>query len=272
MAHPSDTRLRLRAGVKRALNAAGVDLYRRGTVDELQDALRRDAERYGQLLRRPEFAELPEVEGRFGLLSKLVGTGVCEGMYIVSQLHESLGVAGAVCEFGVGSGATSALLANEIRASDRDLWLFDTFSGLPAPSDEDRLIDDIDDLGSMDAYAGRMRHSAAEVERRLADIGFPPGRAKLVPGLIEDTLGRSPLPDSVAFAYVDFDFYRPIKAALEFLAGVMPVGAGVVVDDYGFFSSGAKQAVDEFLASAQGFAHHAPDDCEDKFIILRRQG
>jgi hypothetical protein len=55
------------------------------------------------------------------------------------------------------------------------------------------------------------------------------------------------LPQAVSFAYVDFDFYEPIKVALEFLHAVTPKGAIVIVDDYDFFSTGSKIAVDEFL-------------------------
>jgi O-methyltransferase len=39
--------------------------------------------------------------------------------------------------------ATSALLANEIRSTERTLWLFDSFKGLGKPSEKDLLIDDI---------------------------------------------------------------------------------------------------------------------------------
>ena len=56
----------------------------------------------------------------------------------------------------------------------------------------------------------------------------------------------------MCFAYVDFDFYEPILTALRFLRPRMPAGGTVVVDDYGFFSAGAKTAVDEFIAEAGG--------------------
>jgi hypothetical protein len=37
---------------------------------------------------------------------------------------------------------------------------------------------------------------------------------------------------------VDFDFYEPIKGALEFLDTRMPAGGRIIVGDYGFFSGG----------------------------------
>ena len=46
---------------------------------------------------------------------------------------------------------------------------------------------------------------------------------------------------------MDFDFYEPIKTALNFLHDATPSGAIIMVDDYDFFSTGVKTAVDEFI-------------------------
>ncbi len=75
---------------------------------------------------------------------------------MVLHLNRALGLDGDVCEFGVAQGATSALIANEIRGTEKDLWLFDSFEGLPKPTDHDILIDDIFNLGSIDRYQGTM--------------------------------------------------------------------------------------------------------------------
>lgn len=40
------------------------------------------------------------------------------------------------------------------------------------------------------------------------------------------------LPKQVSFAYVDFDFYEPIKVVLAYLHGMTRPGAIFVVDDY----------------------------------------
>lgn len=194
------------------------------------------------------FPELPASKQRTALLAQSLGTQVSEAMYIIAFLHKALDVDGDVCEFGIAQGATSALLANEIRETRKLLWLFDSFEGLPQPSEKDILIDDIFGLGSMDKYAGTMRSPAAEVKSRLADISFPFSRVQIVPGFIEASIHGPRLPGKVCFAYVDFDFYRPILVALQFLDKCLVVGGYVVIDDYGYFSAGAKTAVDEFLA------------------------
>ncbi len=55
------------------------------------------------------------------------------------------------------------------------------------------------------------------------------------------------LPEEVSFAYVDFDFYEPTKLTLESLDKITPRGAVIIVDDYDFFSTGVKVAVDEWI-------------------------
>lgn len=206
-----------------------------------------------ELYRKFVFPELTPNKSRASLMYELIGTSAGEGMYIIANLHKAMQeVSGDICEFGVAHGATSCLLANEIISTDRNLWLFDSFEGLPEPTIEDRLIDDVFDLGSMELYKGKMAAPEAEVLSRLAMIDFPMSRTKIKKGWVKDVIKSGELPGQVSFAYVDFDFYDPIKDALEFLDVLMPIGGVIVVDDYGYFSEGAQLAVDRFVAAANG--------------------
>jgi O-methyltransferase len=216
---------------------------------------------------------MPELEPRAGRdedLHRLIGTSVGEGLYVCRAIQGVRDVPGDVCEFGVAQGATSRLIANEIRASSRTLWLYDSFEGLPKPSERDVLIDDIFGLGSMDAYAGTMRSPRDLVVAKLEDIAFPMDRVRIREGWIDKTLAAAPSPSAVAFAYVDFDFYEPIKVALEWLDRHMARGASIIVDDYGFFSQGAQSAVDEFLATRRDrWSFELPAAPAGKFCLLR---
>ena len=77
------------------------------------------------------------------LLGELVGTSPPEAYFIIESVARTNNLGGDVCEFGVAQGRTSALLANELLGTGRVLHLFDSFSGLPAPSNNDKLLDDI---------------------------------------------------------------------------------------------------------------------------------
>ena len=217
------------------------------------------------------FPEIPERANRPDLMQQLLGTSTGEAMYILGSLYRSLSCPGDVCEFGIAQGATSALLANEIRGTDKKLWLFDSFEGLPRPTEKDKLIDDIFNLGSMEAYTGQMACDVSMVKNRLETIAFPLNRVEIVPGFIEKTIHLPRLPSSVSFAYVDFDFYEPILIALNYLDRTLSRGGHIVVDDYGWFSSGAQTAVDEFMSvHASDYEITFPIKSAGHFVVLRR--
>ena len=150
---------------------------------------------------------------------------------------------GDVCEFGVAQGRTSTLMAKMMKDTDRILWLFDSFKGLPAPTSEDTLVDDIFNLGDMQSYEGKMACPRSLVENNLREAKIDKGKVKIVEGWLEDSQ-HGELPDKIGFAYADVDFYDPTKIVLNILKDRLTGIA--IVGDYGHFSSGVKQAVDEY--------------------------
>jgi hypothetical protein len=255
----------------RLIGLAGYELFERGKGVALERRIDTIAE-LEILFRRFVFPDLPECEGRSALMAKLLGTNTSEAMYVVEYLRRSLQVDGDLCEFGVAQGATSALMANEIRSTTKSLWLFDSFEGLPRPTAEDVLIHDIFNLGAMDKYQGTMAFGQDHVIARLGEIAFPGSRVNIVPGFIDKTLRQPNLPGTVCFAYVDLDFYEPIVQALEFLHRALGVGGHVVVDDYGWFSAGAQTAVDGFVKShADSYELVLPLPGLGHFAVLARR-
>jgi O-methyltransferase len=232
---------------------------------------RDDADQIHGALRALDAISVTRNDARTALLARLIGTSVCEGLYICDQLVQSLAVPGEVCEFGVAQGATSALLASEIMPTDRSLWLYDSFEGLPAPTEEDTLINDIFELGSIDRYKGTMNCGEDQVLSRLQGIKFPPGRCHVIKDFFENS-PRTIGPERICFAYVDFDFYQPIRDALAFVDARMVAGGRVVVDDYGWFSTGAQKAVDTFIESKGSTWHFSlPFDFAGKFCLLEKR-
>lgn len=210
------------------------------------------------------------------LLARLLGTPPSEAYYLIQALAEACGLPGDICEFGVAQGETSALIANEIMETNKIFHLFDSFQGLPKPTDKDLLKDDIFSLGSIESYAGTMSLPREMVLERLESISFPPSRYVVHAGFIEELiLTDANLPSRVSFAYVDFDLYEPIRVALEFLDSVIVPGARIIVDDYDFFSTGAKTAVDEFVSEKNSemikYEICIPNTQYGCFAILSRQ-
>lgn len=177
-------------------------------------------------------------------------------------------VPGAVVELGCNAGHTSVWLASCLRDSgadrdgtdgdgpDRELVLFDSFEGLPAPSVEDTIPADADERRR--PVAGLTEGDLAATEEQVVDrftrYGLPVPR--IVPGWFADTLHRH-LPDPIALAYLDADFYTPTLAGLTAVWPRLAPGGLLVVDDYcdpardprGWAGlPGVKRACDAFLA------------------------
>lgn len=231
---------------------------------------------------------LPVNDRRASLLARQYGTPPAEALDILACLSRTQYVQGSVCEFGCAQGETSALIANEILApagipqGEKVFHIFDSFEGLPKPTDKDRLKDDIFKLGSMEAYAGTMACPEDMVRARLEAVGLPRHRYQLHKGFVEDVLppatGPFILPTQVSFAYVDLDLYEGIKVTLDWLHTITPPGAIILVDDYDFFSTGAKTAVDEFLAEryrgnadVPAYDMVVPDTAYGYFAVLTKR-
>ncbi|MGI8460526.1 MAG: TylF/MycF/NovP-related O-methyltransferase [Solirubrobacterales bacterium] len=172
----------------------------------------------------------------------------------VAYLVEA-GVEGDLVECGVwrgGSMMAAALTLIRLGETERDLYLFDTFTGMPEPGDGD-------ERSAYDGYsmhrkwrrkreAGWAAVSEQIVRRNLESTGYPPERIHLVAGMVEQTLPAR-APESLALLRLDTDWYASTKHELEQLYPRLSAGGALIVDDYGHYA-GARRAVDEFLAEA----------------------
>jgi len=159
-------------------------------------------------------------------------------------------IPGDLVECGVYRGGSAGILGLEAMRSDRRLWLFDAFAGMPDPSERD-------DRGAQTIATGFVG-SEADTHRVLERLGVPPDRYTLVVGWLEETLPKLEKPP-VALLHIDTDFHDPVKIALEqFYPHVSP-GGYVVLNDYGAFE-GCRLATDEFLAEHEPGAELIPMD------------
>lgn len=262
---------------KRLLSSRGFVLSRSSRCDVVAKGNPKCAEAVSsvyELMNEFLLTSLPPLsKTRMHCLNSLAGLEVSQAIYFIDLLRETSFLDGAVCEMGVAQGCTSRLIASEIRDSSRHLWLFDSFQGLPEPTAEDELIDDIFGLGSMGAYAGTMREPRQLVEEKLAECDFPSDRTHIVGGFFDETTSsRVQLPAFVSFAFIDFDLYKPIRDVLVYLRDALEPGGCIAIHDYGHFSTGAKTAVDEFFeAESKDYEFQLPHDVARGMAILRKR-
>jgi O-methyltransferase len=172
-------------------------------------------------------------------------------------------VAGDIVECGVWRGG-NLIIAGLLRRRmgfDRQIWAFDTFAGMTAPSSADFKPAEALDVEGKFASLDRDDHnewclaSEDEVLRNFEDrVGDR--NLRTVKGPVEETLTRSEnLPERIAILRLDTDFYESTKAEMEILYPRLSPGGVLIVDDYGEWA-GARKAVDEYFAGQPVWLHY----------------
>jgi len=154
----------------------------------------------------------------------------------------TMGVPGDLMEVGAWRGGATilmrALLASHA-VTDRDVWVADSFSGLPKP-----------DVGRYPADAGDTHWTRAglavsldEVRRNFEKYGLLDDQVRFLPGWFRDTLPAAPV-EQLAVLRLDGDLYESTLIALRSLYPKVSKGGYVIVDDYDLET--CRRAVDDF--------------------------
>jgi hypothetical protein len=163
------------------------------------------------------------------------------------------GIPGDFVECGVwrgGSMQAVALALLERGVTDRELHLFDTFTGMTEPTEEDRAKDG---TPAAELLASSPRDakiwavaSLEDVRAGMAETGYPAERVHYCVGKVEDTLPEH-APERIALLRLDTDWYESTRHELEHLYSRVSPGGVLIFDDYSTWQ-GARKAVDEFIA------------------------
>ena len=167
---------------------------------------------------------------------------------ILRLAEKSLSVAGDFVELGCYKGETSLLLARLLKShsSDKKLWLYDSFAGLP-----EKTIEDASTAGEQ-FKAGELFVSKREVVEKFKRSGLPFPIIKKA--FFDDLNPVSDLPTSISFAFCDGDLYGSIKTSLHLVVPKLIDGGTIVVHDYNNPElPGSSRAVDEFLHTHPDF-------------------
>ena len=160
-------------------------------------------------------------------------------LYKLSEEINQRSVPGDIVECGVYNGGSAAIMASLCEKSpiSRNVWLFDSFEGLPKPSDKDGE--------EAPAYEGWCHGDLSKVKEVLRKLRIPESRVHIVKGWFQDTFPSAQIRD-IAILHIDADWYESVKLCLEkFYDSVQP-GGYIILDDYGDWE-GCRIATDEFL-------------------------
>jgi hypothetical protein len=163
-------------------------------------------------------------------------------------------IGGDVVECGVWRGGSMQAVARTLLAlgdTSRDLHLFDTFEGMPPPSERDTRTSDertaaelLAEESPQDSLVWAVA-TLEDVKQGMAQVGYPDERVHYVPGRVEDTIPAH-APEQISILRLDTDWYESTRHELEHLYPRLSPGGVVLFDDYGYWD-GAREAVDEFL-------------------------
>lgn len=171
------------------------------------------------------------------------------------------GVVGDIMEFGTLGGWTARIFAELMRDMGylADLWLFDSFSGLPREKHHvDRESYDLrrgvweQEMAFPDALVRELGMRVEDhIAERLATV-ISQGRIHIRKGYYADTL-RKPISTKAALVHLDCDLYQSTREVLAALHrdGIMQDGTLLMFDDWncnkGNPSQGQRRAFAEFI-------------------------
>jgi len=159
-------------------------------------------------------------------------------------------IPGAMVECGVWKGGSMAAVARtllQVQDVSRELYLFDTFEGMTAPTSKD-----LDCTGKKasevlrDVPGDRCEDAPLEqVKEVLYGTGYPRESIHFVRGRVEETIPAS-APDPIALLRLDTDWYDSTKHELIHLYPRLSKTGVIIIDDYGHWQ-GCRQACDEYF-------------------------
>lgn len=152
-------------------------------------------------------------------------------------------VPGDFIETGVWRGGASIFMRALLDVhgdTQRNVWLADSFAGLPKPDAERYPADEGDRLWE---YSDDLAVSLDQVRENFARHGLLDDRVRFLPGWFRDTLPEAPV-ERLAILRLDGDLYESTMVALESLYDRLSVGGYVIVDDYALPT--CTQAVTDF--------------------------
>ncbi len=165
-------------------------------------------------------------------------------------------IPGDFVECGVWKGGSCMLIAmtlNLFGDTDRKIYLYDTYEGMPKPTEEDviswngrSVLEkwEEDKSGVKDNF-GSWAVGLEAVKANVSNSNYPEDNFIFIPGDVAETL-KEVKPDNIALLRLDTDWYASTVIELETLYPLLVEKGVIIIDDYGHFD-GARKAVDEYF-------------------------
>ena len=193
----------------------------------------------------------PELLAKYPIISDQVTKP--ELQTILSQLEAVLAgnISGNIVEFGCYIGTTSLFIRRLLdryqqSSGSRSFHVYDSFEGLPAKVHDDH------NAAVVDFQAGELFVSKKQLLQQFQRAGLRP---PVVHKAWFDQLQSTDMPNDIAFAFLDGDFYESIMTSLQLVWPRLAEQATVLIHDYKRETlPGVERAIDDFLRDKSGFS------------------
>ena len=220
---------------------------RRSRLARRWEALRRDLPEGVVLAREHPFDEERRSVGLElwpGSAETMIGLRRLENFGSCIEQAIADGVPGDVIETGVWRGGAlvyAKAVLDAHGADDRNVWVADSFQGVPPPDPEAYPADAGDEHWTASEY---LAVSVEQVRANFERYGLLDDRVRFLEGWFKDTLPDAPI-EQLAVMRLDGDLYQSTMEALEALYPRLSPGGFVIVDDHGAVE-GCRLAVRDF--------------------------
>jgi O-methyltransferase len=168
-------------------------------------------------------------------------------------------VPGSIVECGVWKGGSMMAVAATLQrlgATNRQLYLYDTFAGMTSPTDDDKAHNEQTAASLLQKDVDRKEESVVwaystleEVKANLALVNYPSNNLHFIEGDVLKTIPTAD-PGNIALLRLDTDWYKSTKHEMEQLYPKLQPAGVLIIDDYGFWK-GSRKAVDDYLHTNQ---------------------
>ena len=173
---------------------------------------------------------------------------------VLRELEQTLarGIEGDIAEFGCYIGTTSLFIRRILdgagQSAERRFYAYDSFIGLPEKTNADNSTAGTQFKGGELTVSKKQFLNTFQKARLVTPITYK--------AWFKD-LTDTQLPDKLAYAFLDGDFYESIIDSLELVWPRLSVGGTITIDDYERVAlPGVTKAVRDFFVGKHITLHH----------------
>jgi hypothetical protein len=214
--------------------------------------LRKYADRYlnrSDLEKDKEFQDLYSKVGTRKSKYTLTSMERCYSLYKAIQYITKGDILGDIVECGVwrgGSAMLAALTLIKSQQTHRKIYLYDTYEGMPEPTDKDIDIHGVPYRLLWKKEKEFLSVSLDEVKKNILSTGYPKENIIFVKGMVQDTIPNT-VPKQIALLRLDTDLYESTYHELFHLYPKTTSQGVIIIDDYGHFQ-GSQEATEKYLS------------------------